>query len=318
MKKNHIYLLLIILASLISALGNIPYGFRFSYTVFPSFEPFSMIAGLVFALTASLANAALGSYSLLSMHVEKFSELRISVLILSILASIPTGFMCFLGYRNIIPNTINSIVSIMVCIVNSGIGYRAISNLIEDGKKLRANYLKWVNNTYYLMGVIPELTIRTLGFILGLGVSLVSYAAASDGMHIVFSNFNFTNNWISPLIYVLAVLPWIPSAALFANSTQQVSGDIYQKTRDIIFNKANDHINPTQLFIIIVSILSASSLCQIVLELLSPSSHIPELFKAEDIQLIIHRILAPITFISSACVNYLALTRTRSEIKNLN
>lgn len=306
MKNLNIKLYISTFLASVAATGNIPYGYRFAFSVFPLNEPYINILGYIFAAAATLANIALGTYSLLSIKkIDLFGPKHYTVL-LSIIGCIPIGFICFLGYLNSLPIVLNICLSFIVALVNAGIGLRAILNVVDTFSNIKKSFGNYLN----------EIILRITGFTIGIAVSTVGYVAATSSLIMLFTHFHIKQSTAESLSYSIAIFTWLPFAALFANSTQQVIGDLYEfyTLKKSTQSKSNNHY----LFISIgvLSILSASSIVQMVFELFTPNSQIPEIFKYDFMQTFIKKILAPLAFFSSAAVNLFALKNLQKFMKS--
>lgn len=282
----------ILLVSLIACLGTIPFGYHFADTLRIENLIVKESIGYLFAITAALANFALGAYSLLCIGRCKAAFNSVWLMIACLLIAIPTGFICFWGYYETLPFYLNLTMSFAVTLANAGIDYTAINNFILSVRERRAERSA------------TKKIIKTLGFMVGLIASLTFYVVATDGLINLFSS-HTKSAWLVYSSYILAFFIWLPSAALFANATLHVSEKLLQLTESV---KPKITLNRWySSLILLIAILSGASLAQIVIEFFAVTQNIPAIFKVNAIQDFIRYGLMPLAFISSSAVNYLAL-----------
>jgi hypothetical protein len=295
-KKNSLKLILIGVGSFIAALGTISYGFRFA-TIFNNYSYFLfLVIGCIFAVTAFLANAALGASSLLNVNIKQKLINPFYLAVGSIVSAIPYGFICYFGYEQHLPFVVNLILSLTVVVINAGIAYSAIYNFLTE----RFNSSRQKNSTK--ISIIPQ-----IGFIIGFLVSVTIYTATVHGLTNLLMTINGNRTRAFYTACILGIFAWVPFAALFSNSTRVVCEKI------CIYIKQNSSkiasINKFNLIILVIAIGSGGSFAQIAIDFFDPNREIPLFFKNEIIQTFIYNFLIPCAFFSSSAVNYLALQK---------
>jgi hypothetical protein len=298
MKKNY-KLVICAFLSFCAALGTLPYGYRFAEIFGLKNKLFLITFGLTFALTAGLANMMLGTYSLTN---KKPGEKMVpSILLLSTLGSMPYGFLCYFGYQSLLPFVLNVTISVIVVIVNAGIGYTAIRNLLLSIKPL------FTSQKEKLKLFSGQAIVRMLGFLIGLSVSIVTYLAASSGITDLLISFNQT--WLvqQHFGFIIAIIPWLPAAALFANANQVVAADLYHSVSD--FQNIGKNLNLNTVLLILFCLASGTAIAEMTFESFDLAKHIPAFFKTDLIQIIAHSYLVPIALFSSAALNYFSISQ---------
>lgn len=301
----------IILAALVAASGTTPYGWKFSYTILHS-PMLNIFLGIIFASTATFANAALGAYSLLDALQKWRHETFFKVIILlgvSFAAAIPLGFICFVGYQGILPVAVNIFISIIVVIINTGVGFTAINNLLmkiisyfnQRNQDRQRNYHEG-----------SEKTSRIVGFLLGLAVTLTFYLAGTDGLSLLLANTSLNKNLIRIISYSCAFIIWIPAAALFSNSSQEAGGIIYKYVSE--FHKLKE-IHLKNIVIIIIAVLSGAAYTQMTVEFFNINKNIPMIFKSDIVIFFSHHVLTVISYLVSIAVNEIALTNALKKVE---
>jgi hypothetical protein len=106
------------------------------------------------------------------------------------------------------------------------------------------------------------------------------------------------------LPYGLAIMTWIPNAALFAHATQATAISLYKTLPQAWQHCKNQHLSDWLFFI--ATLCSGSSYGQITMDFLNPNTPIPMLFKADWVQMSLP-LVVPIAVLSSAMVNYCAI-----------
>lgn len=253
-----------LLSASISSLGTVPYGYQFASFLIKYSEALAVIVGVILAVTAAVANTALGTYSLLQFNLNEHKNIRNYLLPISAVSAISIGFMNFFAYQKILPLTINVVASIAVVLTNAAIAYVALLNVINHFQVQERN-------------VFLKNCIKWAGFALGATVSLTTYAAAAHGLH------QFMN---SELAFSISIIIWIPNAALFGHATSLCCETCYTWLSD--FAKNISHIHKIQIWIFIIAFLSAASYTQIAITFFNPRMNIPELFKLNNIQYLIY------------------------------
>jgi hypothetical protein len=297
-----------VLLSFFAALGTVPYGYRFAEYFGWHNAAFSVVFGALFAFCAASANIMLGTYSLLNIKNDKQSKLNFKILLVSTLGSMPYGFLCYFGYESTLPLLVNIIISVIVVIVNAGIGYTAINNLLQSIQDMRQNPKA---NKFQ-----PQVIFRILGFVIGLLISLVTYLAASSGITDLLIHFNQTQ-WVNYHAgFILAILSWIPCAALFANANQVVAGDLYEKLSD--FKTFLKGISLANLMFLAYCLASGTAIAQMTSDSFEPAKNIPAFFKIDYIQFLVQHYLIIIALFSSAALNYFSIQRLMQKFKKRN
>ncbi|MDR3478450.1 MAG: hypothetical protein P4M14_10515 [Gammaproteobacteria bacterium] len=295
-------LFLIVLATSISAMGTVPYAYRFGQALWQGSHAILMWS-VILVITAVLANVALGTYSLLNMRTKQTTIRPLKLILFSFLSAIPVGFMCYSAYQTIFAIPLNVIISSIVTLVNTAIGYTAVLNLY-----LTFNEIKMaLSNKSVLEPKIEvgELLFRAVGLIIGVVVSLTAYMAAIHGITQLLHAEFFSEATSYQFAAVIGFLNWVPYAALFANGTQSVFAALYQFLKH--FSLSLRKINSVSLLIFIVAWLSAASFAEIVLEYFSPNlSGLPVIFRLPQMQWFILHVLVPAAYLASFSVNYLA------------
>ncbi len=280
-----------LLSASISSLGTVPYGYQFASFLIKYSNELAVIVGVILAVTAAVANTALGTYSLLQFNLNKHKNIRNYLLPISAVSAISFGFMNFFAYQKLLPLTINVVASIAVVLTNAAIAYVALLNVMDHFQAQERN-------------VFLKTCIKWAGFALGATVSLTTYAAAGHGLH------QFMN---SELAFTISIIIWIPNAALFGHATSLCCETCYTWLSH--FTKNISHIHKIQMWIFIIALLSAASYTQVAITFFNPKMNIPELFKLNSIQYFIYHFLVPATFFASFSLNYLALFRIMAQKK---
>jgi hypothetical protein len=307
-KRINYKLIICVIFSFISALGTLTYGYHFAKYFQLQNTLLLLYVGVIFAICAMLANMMLGTYSLVNMQNRKGQKIHFDILFLSTASAIPYGFLCYFGYQNILPAIVNITISMIVVIVNTGIGYTAIHNLSQNMKTI------FVKSPGRKRQNIAMIVVQTAGFLIGLTISIMPYLAASSGITELFIHFNLTTLVNYKVGFILAILSWIPCAALFAHANQIVAGELYAKV--IHFKKFLRSVNKSSVALFIFCLCSASALTQMTADSFSPTKQIPEFFKADYIQMLVQYII-PIALLSSSALNYFSLTKFFSHFKNI-
>lgn len=284
--------------SFFAALGTIPYGYQFP--TFFGWENSTLLIsfGVFFAFCACIANMMLGTYSLLNIKNKKTEKIKLNVIVVSTLGSIPYGFLCYFGYQNTMPFLINIIISVIVVIVNTGIGYTAIKNLIISFKEL---FHPEKQKTH-----ARETISHIVGFLIGIAISLVTYLAASSGITDLLVYYNQTTLLQYNVGFILAVISWIPCAALFANANQIVAAELYNNLKS--FQKFFKNINWVNILFFIFCIASGTAIAQMTSDSFS-AKRIPALFKSDFVQYVAQHYLIVIALFSSAALNYFSMKK---------
>ena len=299
----------IVLAALIASSGTLPFGWDFAKNFFSANSVAHFIFGVLFAATAALANTALGTYSLLAIkRATKKFEQRLLAAFISAVGAIPSGFICYEGYKNMIPAFFAAILSLIVSLVNGAIGYTAMKNAIKNIYSYLATdkTTRAANKKSTQPISIGEKIAKICGLIIGISVTVTFYLASAQGLIDIFMNLlELPLAMAKSVSYPLAVILWLPGAALFGNSTQIVAGTIYRFIVEIRQNiQAATY---KDLSITIFSLFSGGAFAQMTAEFFNPAINIPDIFKSPFIQLLAVKLLVPFAFIASASVNMVAL-----------
>jgi hypothetical protein len=297
MNKKNIFNFKIIgvyFAAALAAIATFPYGYKFSYIFSIENHFLQMAVGGLLGTVAMLANMALGAYSLLKIDIKSNKTHAVYIFILSILGSIPLGFLCFFGYSSILPIIINIILSLVVIFVNTGINYTAINSLL---KNLLGN-----KKNKFLHG---RFVAKMVGFAIGICASSVSYLATAHGLSSLFISYNWSRATSQDLGVYLAIIAWLPFAALYSNATQLAGERLYGFFTQ--FKRSLKKISTVDILILLFSLLSGSAFAQMVIEFFNPAYYIPMWFKSSLIQLLVMPLLMPLTLLAAATVNYFAL-----------
>ena len=303
--KNNFFL--IIFCSCIASLGTYPFAKNFAYFFYSTGWQL-VITQIIFIATAILTNITLGSYSLYqsTKSIRKIPFWRsFSIGILSLAASSAIGFICFIGYSNQLPLSLNIILSTIVGLVNAGIGFNALNALFED--------LTDSNSSFKKQGLLKFMFI-SLCMISGFVATITFYLASTNGLNMLFKQSRNLSHLNPLIIYGLAVLIWLPNAALFLNGVKKTMTLFYD-----YLNKKTFNLTLNTWIILLIALPSGSAYSQMTLELLNPSNFIPELFKM--IMYKFDKIIYPImifAFISSSLVNGYALNNLINEFNKIH
>ncbi len=295
-RYSNFYLSVVILASSIAAMGTIPYGFQFAQGLKISHPFLALLSGIILGFSAAFANAVLGIYSFLNLNRSKpASSKPFYIVVGSLLSAVPMGCMCYFAYYQLFPPLINAVLTVAVTLINAAISYTAIQNLIQDFKF-----------PFSYTNKFGELICRSLGFFIGLGVSLTAYVAAVHGLTDLLSvGFQEEKQQAFLQASYLAFISWLPFAALFASATQRTMGKIFYLSYH--FADHLHHFDEVYFFIIIISLCSGTSFAQVALTFFNPEMNIPFVFKLDYMQVLIAKMVVPLAFLSSASVNFIAL-----------
>jgi hypothetical protein len=288
--------------SIFAATGVIMYGYQFPELLTTN-KYFSIPVGILCAATAMIANLMLGTYSLLVMKTKKSEKINWLILITSLVGSVPYGFLCFFGYQKILPAAINVTLSIIVVIVNSGIGYTAIKGVL---KSLTEYFGK--EKLRYKIPVTEQL-VRITGIVIGLIISITMYLATCHGLADLFKHFQFDKLIAMHAAYYMAFISWVPVAALFANGNQTVANDLYQKCKTL--PKTLAATNGYSIAFIFFCLFSGGSIAAMMHDSFDNSKKIPDLFKMDLIQFTVNHYLFILALFSSAALNYFAINKLR-------
>ncbi len=291
-------LLLVFGFSAIAAAATFPYGYKFATLFHLSSRTLHLSLAYLFGVVAWLANMTLGAYSLLNIKKEKQTGNVFAMAILSIFGAVPMGFFSYEAYQGALPASLNAINSLIVIIVNTGINYTAILNLLKSSKelikKMGEHVINWVRFSFC-----------TVGGVTGALVSLTAYLATTNGLAHIFMHYHLTPSLSLYIAAILAIIIWLPFGALYVNSTQAVVAKIYN-----FFSKEKHAFKKIKLFniiFILFALMSGTAFAQMVLDFYHPHNMIPTFFKLPLIQAIASNGLMPFALLSSGAVNYFAL-----------
>jgi hypothetical protein len=252
-----------------AALGVLSYAYHFSHYLGISNQFLASSLGALCALCAMLANTMLGTYSLLTIKTSRSEKSDLKILGLSTLGSIPYGFLCYSGYQNILPATINIVISVIVVVVNAGIGYTAIKNVLISVKSKKNK--KKVS--------VYEYFIRGLGLLVGLIVSVTMYLATCHGVNELLIAYHLSSLVHYKVGFIFALISWLPIAVLFANANQTVAGELYQKCKHP--KKLIQSTRIISMGIILFCLFSGAAIAQMMDESFDPAKKIPTIFTNE-------------------------------------
>ena len=302
-KKYHFYGLCgVIVASSVSALGTVPYGFQFAQKFQAYSHGLAIALGVILGFSAAFANAILGIYSFLHMKTNQKLIKPSYLMSLSFISAVPVGCMCFFAYHSLLPWYINIVMTLAVTLINAAIGYTAILNLV----------LEFKHRPFYTDSR-GEIVCRLLGFIIGTTVSLAAYMASIHGLSELFAVGLGNEKLAFRLACMVGFLAWLPFAALFANGMQKTAGKIYYFAEN--FSRQKEIWSAKNTILLLLAFCSGASFAQIAITFFNPNMHIPMIFKALPIQSFIYSILVPLAFISSSAVNFIALNNILKMLK---
>ncbi len=301
MKKNTTILkiFLCVFFASISALGALPYGYHFSDFLRTYNLIFSVIAGIIFAATAVIANIALGAYSLLHFKLKQKNISIIYLLLISLVSAIAYGCTNFFAYAKTLPLAVNSLMTFAVISTNAAIAWVALSNTLAD---LRLHWKVYVNKIHFFM--------KWVGFGMGILASITLYAAAAHGISSLLIHY-FRPAIANYLGFGISIIVWIPNAALFGNSTQVCFETFYYWVGDMLkkHKSINKELNKKKIAILLLALFSSVSYAQIAITFLDAHMSIPNFFKLPEVQLFTHYFIVPLALFTASFVNYLALNR---------
>jgi hypothetical protein len=295
-----------VLLSVFAALGTIPYGYRFAEYLGEN-AAVLLIFGIMFAAAASLANVMLGTYSLLDMKSDSKKKIDPRIIFVSTVGSVPYGFLCYFGYQNTLPLLINVFISVVVVVVNAGIGFTAISNLILNIREIANNKSSNSKST------VGDGVVRLVGLVIGLAISVVMYLASSSGITDLLIHYNQVELVHYHAGFIIAIFSWIPGAALFANANQIVASELFQKVSDV--KKFVAGINLTNIAFLLFCLASGTAIAQMTADSFDPGKNIPAFFKTDVIQYFVLHYLVFIALISSAALNYFSISKLMQNFK---
>lgn len=297
--------ILIFAGAMMASLGTYPYAKDFSFSISNS-HILSLLTAAIFVPAAVSANLALGVYSLHDSLAQRGAIKLTRKLIITIIcsiASLSTGFLCFIGYSNRLPLLMNLILSSMVVIVNIGIGFSAMNNAINDFTDgSRTNNLKSIKLALKRKSIKILLSLVTV--LSALFVTLTAYLASTHGLQLALRNINTLSPlYIDKISYLMAIIIWLPGAVLFANGSRITILKIY----DAVFNHRLK-ISYSTYIIMIIAIASGSAYAGMALEFFDSSKEIPAIFRtlSSHYKIVLY-VITPLAFLISAVVNGYAL-----------
>lgn len=308
--KQKIMFLLIIISAIVASLGTYPYAKDFSHSLFNNHTLSLFIAG-IFVPAAVSANIALGVYSLNDTLVQSRKENGLRTLLIiaiCLLAALSNGFMCFVGYYDRLNVFTNILLSLAVVSVNTGIGFSAINNALNDlthltkpnsGKKIKRAFKQDPAKQFLSLVVMLSALL----------VTLTAYLASTHGLSMLLEQTSLSVDMIKKISYITAIVIWLPGAALFANGSRITLLKLYEgfKSKRLKFSYVS-------MGIILIAIASGSAYAQMALEFFNTSKFIPNIFKdlASHVNFVFY-VIMPLAFIISGTVNAYALENLRKE-----
>lgn len=303
--------ILIFIGAMMASLGTYPYAKDFSHSIFNN-HTLSLLIASIFVPAAVSANMALGVYSLHDSLAQRRTinlTRNVIITIICTIASLSTGFLCFIGYSSQLSLTTNLFLSGAVVVVNIGIGFSAMNNAIND-----LNDIKRTNNLKSIKIAIKRRPIKIiLGIITvlcALFVTLTAYLASTHGLQLALENLNkFSSVSIENISYLIAIIIWLPGAVLFANGSRITVLKIYDA-----LCRGKLRFSYITYFIMIIAIASGSAYAGMALEFFDSSKDIPNLFrKISNHYNFVFYGIAPLAFFISAVVNGYALENLWKE-----
>lgn len=297
--------ILIFAGAMMASLGTYPYAKDFSHSIFNN-HTLSLLVTSIFVPAAVSANMALGVYSLHDSLAQRRTiklTRNIIITIICSIASLSTGFLCFIGYSSRLTLLTNLILSSTVVVVNIGIGFSAMNNAINDLTDMKkTNNLKSIKIAFKRRPIKIVLALITI--ISALLVTLTAYLASTHGLQLALSNLNMLSPInIEKISYFIAIIIWLPGAVLFANGSRITILKMY----DAVCNRKLKFSYITY-FIMVIAIASGSAYAGMALEFFDTSKEIPNIFKtlASHYNFVFYGII-PLAFFISAVVNGYAL-----------
>lgn len=316
MVRIHWKLTFLFSMAIIASLATFPYGFRFAYHCGINNPIITIILGIFFATIATVANTILGTYSLMQISFKKFNRMRLIIIMISIIGSIPVGFFCYFGYEKIIPSLLNCILSTVVVIVNGAIGLTAMRNLIDKQRSVTKYLFSFFKNQSCMIN--GEIFFCLIGFLIGIAVSSIGYLATVNGIHRIFISHPDGQGSQYHFCYLLSIFAWLPLAALYAHANATVTKEIYGS----IVNLSHwiKKFNVISLLSFIFFLSSGTALAQIARETIERSVNITDVFITRPFSELFYSFIIPLALISSAAVNYFSTTKLLKmlTIKNIN
>lgn len=279
---------------LIAALGCAPYGFKFIYLFNIKNEFITLFFGSLFAFCSVFSNAILGAYCFLSAPLFKNWQ-SIFVFLFSLLAAIPTGFLCYYGYRYTLQSSVIIGLSCIVMLINAFISnaaiYQLFTTLFSVPKKMNGK----------------SLTFILLGTLFGILVSTIIFLTTFRGVLDILLKYHMPHAIIVSI--ELSVLSWLPLACLYINANQL----IFIKLHQLLFHrkKVIFHFTVRSSIALLLAVCSGASLAEIANEAILYLKSYPALMNLFSLNIFtiqpLQATFIVLSFISSAAVNYIAL-----------
>ena len=294
--------------ALIASSGVILYGYEFANLIQIKLKYLVVTIGLLSASCSMLANIILGTYSLLIIKKNKTDDINWIIMLVSLIGSVPYGFLCFFSYQKTLPIIVNTTLSCIVFIVNAGIGYTALKKVYEGvsnyagKKKLRDK-----------VG-LSEKGVRLLGIFIGAIISTTMYLATCHGLTDLFNKFGFHQLVDMQVGYYLAIVSWIPVAALFANGNQAVAYNLYSAI--VNFKKTISSTKISDISLIVFCLFSGTAIYSMMHDAYDSTKIIPDFFKLDMIQALVNNYLLPIALLSSGAINFNAIQNIKAYLKD--
>jgi tetrahydromethanopterin S-methyltransferase subunit F len=297
MKKWDIRILTFFIFSSMAATGVILYAYNFPKLIHVSQPVFGIFFGVLCVAASMLANIVLGTYSLLNMRSDQSEKINWIIIIISFVGSIPYGFLCYFSYQKLLPVIFDINLSIIIVIVNTGIGYTAIKNVIKNIK---------INSTAKKKITHGERSSRIIGMCIGILISVTMYLATCNGITSLLMTYKFDSLVKIHAGYFFAVISWLPVAALFANGNQSVAHEIF-----LVLTKGKREAGTKSKYyhiaLAIFCMLSGTSLAAMMVASFDSTKLIPHFFKHDYIQYAVNHYLLVLALFSSAALNYFAI-----------
>jgi hypothetical protein len=303
--------LLIVVSAVVSSFGCYPYAKAFATTLLGTNLAADILAA-IFIPTAMLANIALGVYSLhnfLQTRKQISISRGVAIAIISLIAAMAWGFMCFVGYSGTFSIQTNLLLAFMVTLVNGGINFSAINSITEA-------ILKKVHSKSPIAGnattnkKVLQTTLNCVAQTCALFAALSAYLACTNGFTTLLNNHGNVSRLWEIGIYCFSLLIWFPTAILFANATRVVMAKLFE-----YFEHKCKRVSLQTVAIIIFAGFSASAFAQMSIEFFDHSKSIPEIFKIiSQHNNFVFYIIMPLSFIMSALLNSYALNSLMQEV----
>ncbi|MBA3661999.1 MAG: hypothetical protein H0W64_09735 [Gammaproteobacteria bacterium] len=297
----NIKILIMLTLATLAALATFPYGYRFISHYGLANDYLTLATSISFALIATLANAILGTYSLVKIDIEKWDKTTIVIIFISLLGSIPMGCVSFFGYIGILPGFINALMSCIVVFVNAAIAFTAMRAIAAKRKSLLIFFFSTneQRSSQWLLCVI--------GVFIGILVSLVGYVATFNGLNALIAalHINYLTSYY--LTATLAAIAWLPSAALYAHANHSVARELHSSLLN--FSQQLKQLKLSQFVLPIIFLISGTALAEITRETFEHALKSYHFAVDTPLQQFSYYLLMPLALISSAAVNYFSTTK---------